>query len=150
MTPQRDWSLVWNALGALGQCLQAVLLAAIWWWGDRLAARLAERRNIEFGLTRLADLALQYPIVETERLRSYFHELQEDDLERIRYENYAVIVCNTLESIYDFEQRWGKAHNGNAEELVRLHWQWFAKEEENRKTIHRSGFGDWILSKRGH
>jgi hypothetical protein len=144
--PLSDWSHGWAAISAIAATVQVIVVI---WWARRVAERSSQKRKVEDGMDQLAKLAIQYPEVETRRLREGFKELPEDDPERIRYENYCILVHNTLEEAYRFEKswKWGKGHECDVQELITLHRTWLWNEDHNRENLHGSPFGQWILEK---
>ena len=155
-----DWSHGWAALSAIAALAQVVIVL---WWGRRLAEESSHKRRCQDGMDQLAKLAIQYPELESPKLRGGYQTLVEDDPSRIRYENYCILVYNVALEAYNHEKRWNrckwwkgcnwwkwciwsKSHDCDVGEILELHKNWLRNEEHNKKHLHRSDFGKWVLN----
>ena len=98
-------------------------------------------------MSQLARLAIEHPEFETNKLCANYDALDENDLERIKYENYCILVYNTLLQAYRYENSWrrGSKHGCEVKELILIHRKWLENEYTGKEGMKEQPFSLWLL-----
>lgn len=123
----------------------ATLIASIissivaWFVGRRaenaqaFATIMLERSEIYSMISKITEYGLVYPIVEDERMTANWPNVEFDNTDKCRYQNYCCFVFNTMERAWKFAD--GNVPRMNellhTNELISTHSRWWRNEREN-------------------
>src|SRR5258708_1867617 len=87
--------------GVAGPIASAIIAGIVAYFVSRRATDFQQRTAIDGMLNKTIELAMAYPIVESDRFCSAWPNVAAPDDDKIRYDQYCCYFFNTLEMIWD-------------------------------------------------
>ena len=125
--------------------LSAIVSAIVAFFVSRKTLRAQRLQHIENMITKLIDIGITYPYLESDAFCAAWNDADKKDKEVMRYDNYCCLVFNLLETMWKF-------YNGNtkkmedffyAREMIVRHKQWWNSQQENTDG-YKVEFRDYI------
>lgn len=118
---------------------------------SRSQNRTSSQQSIEENVTKMLDLTIAYPVLESEELCKKWPDSKIEEHDKIRYDSYCCLIFNTMERAWEHCNggRQGLRTMLHVDELILRHQRWWVCESENRKgyIIGYRDFVDSVIAK---
>lgn len=119
-------------IGALSALVGAGIGGFIAWKATSSTNRLQRLTFVDASLLRIAEIAIEYPYLDNDTFCADYPDISDKESKE-RYENFCVIVFNTMNVAFDV----CKGEHSEIlkifpiEEMIRRHYRWWQSDRDN-------------------